>query len=262
MTALARKYAAFARIAIAQARRERAEVYGRAAFFVVILGVFSSLWRAVADAGLPIAAEPRSLVWYLAATEWIVLSAPPIHLEIQEAIRRGDVAYQLGRPASYVIAELAAALGLLAVRAPLLGLTAFVCAYAFTGWIPPARALAIVVPFGLAGAALLTALFLWTGLLAFWLQDVSPIYWVGQKLMFILGGLMLPLQFYPEIVRRVAALTPFPAILGGPASFLLNDGLIAPGALAGRLAIWSVVTAVGVAWVFRRARAALTVNGG
>jgi viologen exporter family transport system permease protein len=262
MTALVRKYAAFARISIAQARRERAELFGRAAFFVVILGVFSSLWRAVADAGILLAAEPRSLVWYLAATEWIVLSAPPIHLEIQEAIRRGDVVYQLARPASYVIAELAAALGLLAVRAPLLGLTAFICASAFTGWTPPWSVLAIVVPFCMAAAALLTALFLGTGLLAFWLQDVSPVYWVGQKLMFVLGGLMLPLSFYPDVVQRLALLTPFPVVLGEPASFLLNDGMVTPGALVRNLAIWCGVTALALGWIFRRARAALTVNGG
>jgi ABC-2 type transport system permease protein len=262
MTRCIRRYAAFARIAIAQARRERAELYGRAAFFVVILGVFSSLWRAVADAGLRVAAEPRSLVWYLAATEWIVLSAPPVHLEIQEAIRRGDVVYQLGRPVSYVIAEFAAALGLLACRAPLLGLTAFLCAYAFTGWIPPLGTLALVVPFGLAAAALLTALFLGTGLLAFWLQDVSPVYWVGQKLMFILGGLMLPLTLYPEAVRRIAALTPFPVVLGEPASFLLKDAMVTPGALVRNLAIWCGVTALALGWIFRRARIALTINGG
>ena len=70
------KYAAFVRVAAAHARRSRGELYGRAAFFAVILGVFSSLWRAVAEAGMPVAADPKALVWYLAATEWIVLSAP------------------------------------------------------------------------------------------------------------------------------------------------------------------------------------------
>ena len=89
------KYAAFSRISASEARRERNELYGRMMFFAVILGVFSSLWRAVAEAGMPITADPKSLVWYLAATEWILLSAPPIHLEIQEAIRRGDVVYRL-----------------------------------------------------------------------------------------------------------------------------------------------------------------------
>jgi len=256
------KYAAFSRISVAQARRERGELYGRVAFFAVILGVFSSLWRAVAEAGMPMAADPKVLVWYLAATEWIVLSAPPIHLDIQEAIRRGDVVYRLGRPASYVIAEFAASLGLLAARAPLLGLTAFLCAFAFTGWIPPLSALAIVVPFGLVAAALMTALYLWIGLLAFWLQDVSPVYWVWQKLMFVLGGLMLPLELYPEFIQRVAALTPFPVLLAGPASFVFRNGSVSPGALSIRLAIWCGVTACAVCWTFRRATSALTINGG
>jgi viologen exporter family transport system permease protein len=260
--ALLTKYAAFSRIAATLARRERGELYGRVAFFAVILGVFSSLWRAVAEAGLPVAADARSLVWYLAATEWIVLSAPPIHLEIQEAIRRGDVVYQLGRPASYVMAEFAASLGALAVRAPLLGLTAFVCAFVFTGTIPSSGALVRVVPFGLVAMALMNALYLWIGVLAFWLQDVSPVYWVWQKLMFVLGGLMLPLAFYPAFIQTLAAFTPFPSLLSGPASFMLQDGTVDSATLARNLAIWCVVTTGAVWWTFRRATAALTVNGG
>jgi viologen exporter family transport system permease protein len=262
MIAVISKYAAFARIAVAQARQERGELYGRVAFFAVILGVFSSLWRAVAEAGMPVAADPKDLVWYLAATEWILLSAPPIHIEIQEAVRRGDVVYRLGRPVSYVIAEFAAGLGLLAVRAPILGVTAFLCAFAFTGSTPPLSALAIVVPFGLAAAVLMTALYLGIGLLAFWLQDVSPVYWVWQKLMFVLGGLMLPLDLYPAFIQRAAAFTPFPVLLAGPASFVVRTGLVTPGVLARNLVIWSCVTAIAVSWIFRRATSALTINGG
>jgi ABC-2 type transport system permease protein len=256
------RYAAFSRISATQARRERNELYGRMAFFVVILGVFSSLWRAVAEAGMPLAADPKSLVWYLAATEWILLSAPPIHIEIQEAVRRGDVVYRLGHPVSYVVAEFASGLGLLAVRAPFLGLTAFLCAFAFTGWTPPATALLVVVPFGFAASALITALYLAIGLLAFWLQDVAPVYWVWQKLMFVLGGLMLPLELYPAFVQRAALFTPFPSLLAAPASFVLGTHLVTPGALAGRLIGWSVATALGVSWIFRRAVSRVTINGG
>jgi ABC-2 type transport system permease protein len=256
------KYAAFWRISAAQARRERNELYGRMVFFAVILGVFSSLWRAVAEAGMPVAADPKSLVWYLAVTEWILLSAPPIHIDIQEGIRRGDVVYRLGHPVSYVLAEFAAGLGLLAMRAPLLGLTAFLCAFAFTGWIPPLSALVTVVPFGLAASALMTALYLWIGLLAFWLQEVSPVFWVWQKLMFVLGGLMLPLELYPAFIQRAAAFTPFPTLLAGPASFVMGHGLITPVGLVRQLVVWSGVTALVSFAIFRRATSTLTVNGG
>ena len=256
------KYAAFSRISVVLASRERGELYGRVAFFAVILGVFSSLWHAVAEAGMPVAADPKALVWYLAATEWIVLSAPSIHLDIQDAIRRGDVVYRLGQPASYLLAEFAASLGLLAVRAPLLGVTGFVCALAFTGSVPPLQALAILVPFALLAAALMTALYLSIGLLAFWLQDVSPVYWVWQKLMFVLGGLMLRLQLYPEFVQRIAAFTPFPVLLSGPASFVLPVASVSPATLARDFVIWSSATALIVRWIFARATRALTVNGG
>jgi ABC-2 type transport system permease protein len=256
------KYAAFSRISAAQARREPNELYGRMAFVAVILGVFASLWRAVAEAGMPVAADSGSLVWYLAATEWILLSAPPVHVEIQEAIRRGDVAYRLADPVSYVVAELANGLGVLAVRSPFLALTAFVSAFAFTGWIPPLSSLLIVVPFGLAASALITALYLGIGLLAFWLGDVAPVYWVWQKLMFVLGGLMMPLELYPAFIRRAAAFTPFPSLLAAPASFVLETDPVTPGALAVSLILWSGITALTVFLIFRRAVSTVTFNGG
>jgi ABC-2 type transport system permease protein len=256
------KYAAFSRISATQARLEPNELYGRMAFFAVILGVFSSLWRAVAEAGMPVAGDPKSLVWYLAATEWILLSAPPIHVEIQEAIRRGDVVYRLGHPVSYVAAEFARGLGLLAVRAPFLGLTAFLCAFAFTRSIPSLNALLIVVPFGFAASALITALYLGIGLLAFWLQDVAPVYWVWQKLMFVLGGLMLPLDLYPEFIQHAAVFTPFPSLLAAPASFVLGTSLVTPGVLARNLILWSGATAFAVSWMFRRVVSTVTINGG
>jgi ABC-2 type transport system permease protein len=256
------KYVAFARIAAAHGRYERTELYGRMVFFVVIIGVFSSLWRATREAGLAITADPRSLVWYLASTEWILLSAPLIHVDVQEALRRGDVACQLGRPVSYVGATFAQGLGSVASRSPLLAATAFLCAFAFTGWVPPWRALATVVIFGSIATALLTALHLAIGLLAFWIGEVTPAFWVWQKLLFIFGGLMLPIRLYPPIMRRLAELTPFPDILAGPASFVLDGEAVPSGVLAARLAMWCAVTGVIVVWMYARARRDLEVNGG
>jgi ABC-2 type transport system permease protein len=262
IAAAALKYVAFARVAAALARRDRGELYGRVVFFAVILGVFASLWRAIADAGMPIAGDPKQLVWYLATTEWIILSAPPIHVDLQESIRRGDVVCRLGRPVSYVGSVFAEALGLLAVRAPLLAATAWICALAFTGWIPPIASLAWTLPFGFAAAALITGMHLWIGLLAFWLEDVSPVFWVAQKLLFVFGGLMLPIELYPNAMQRAAAWTPFPTMLAGPASFVLQHFGAGYGTLAVHLAAWGALMAGAVWWEFRRASATLIINGG
>jgi ABC-type uncharacterized transport system permease subunit len=73
---------------------------------------------------------------------------------------------------------------------------------------------------------------------------------------------MLPLALYPELIQRIAAFTPFPVLLAGPASFVLENGSVAPGALARNLGIWSCLTGVAVSWTFRRATTAMTINGG
>jgi ABC-2 type transport system permease protein len=163
---------------------------------------------------------------------------------------------------SFVGAAFAEGLGLIAVRAPVLGAIAFACASAFTAWIPPASVFLRVVPFGLAAIAVITGLHLGIGLLAFWLQDATPVYWLWQKLLFVLGGLMLPLEVYPAFVQTAAAFTPFPSLLGRPASFVLSGAGADVWALALDLALWSALTALGVSWLFRRAATALTINGG
>lgn len=257
-----RAYWAFARIAAARTRHAPAELYGRVLFFVVILGIFSSLWKAIAAVGMPIAVEPKTLVWYLAITEWILLSAPPVHFEVSESIRRGDVAYQLGRPVSFVGAVLAEGLGTLAVRGPVLFLTACVTATAFTGWIPPVGVLVGTFVLGCCAAGLLTALYIGIGLVSFWLGDIAPVWWVFQKALFVLGGLMMPLVVYPGALQRVAVYTPFPAAVGGPATLVLGAGSGAAVTVGVRLVLWSVVTGVGLRWVFHRAAARLSVNGG
>jgi ABC-2 type transport system permease protein len=201
-------------------------------------------------------------VWYLASTEWILLSAPLIHVDVQEALRRGDVAYQVGRPVSYVGATFAEGLGSVVARSPLLAATAFLCAFAFTGRVPPWTSLAAVLFFGSLAIALLTAFHLAIGLGAFWIGEVTPVFWVWQKLLFVFGGLMLPIPLYPPAMQRLAALTPFPDILAGPASFVLDGKAVVAGVLLGRLSIWCLATTAIVQWMYSRARRALIVNGG
>jgi len=262
MKSRASKYAAFLRISFALARRSRGDLYGRVVFFVVILGVFSSLWTAVAEAGMPLALEPRAMVWYLAITEWIVLSAPPLHFDIQEAVRRGDIVCQLGRPVSWVGGVFAEGLGMLIARAPILFVTACACAGLITGWMPPLRVIAVVAPLGIAACALIMALWIGIGLLAFWLGDVGPVSWVWQKLMFVFGGLLMPIDLYPGFVRAVAPFTPFPSVLARPASLVLQGSNAGAASLGLNLLGWAALTALVLTFLFRRAAGALTVNGG
>ena len=256
------KYLAFARLGFHQARAEPGELLGRALFFVLILGVFSSVWRAVAESGAGAARQPAEMLWYLAVTEWVVMSAPLAQFQIEDDIRRGDVAYQITRPASWLGARLAHGLGALAVRAPLLLVVAFGAAWSVAGRPHRPAGLAVAIAIGLIAAMTMTLFHVGIGVAAFWLGDVTPAYWIWQKLLFVLGGLLLPLQFYPALFVRVARLTPVPALLAGPASLATREPLMPVGVLLLTLAFWAFLGWIVVRAAFNRAMRRLQVNGG
>ena len=160
---------------------ERGELYGRVVFFAVILGVFSSLWRAAARGGHADRGRPEGA--------GLVPGGHRVDRAERAADPRGDPGGDPPRrrrvPARPPVVVRRArrspqALGVLAGAARRCsGVDGVSSARSRSpAGFRRARALAVVVPFGVAAAALLTALHLWIGLLAFWLGDVSPVYWV------------------------------------------------------------------------------------
>ena len=256
------KYLAFIRVGYARARAEPAEHYARVLFLIVILGVFSSLWRAVASTGANVGGDPHTFVWYLAMTEWVLMSAPHIHFRIEDDVRRGDVAYQIVRPASYLGAHFAEGLGALAARAPVLLAGACVGAWIFGGAPAHPRSLGRAIAFGCVASLVVMSYNIVLGLSAFWLGDIAPVYWIWQKLTFVLGGLLLPLTLYPDVVIRIARVTPFSAVLAGPASFVLDRPFFSGGMLVLALIGWACVAALIAVTIFHSIARRLQLNGG
>jgi ABC-2 type transport system permease protein len=258
------KYVAAASTAARHALSQRWDALGRAGFYVVLLLIFAGLWRAVfREAGRPPGAGPVEMLWYLALTEWIVLSLPLVHQDVEDDVRSGDIAYLLPRPLSYVGARLAEATGTLLVRMAVLAPIGFGLAWALAGSLPedPGR-LAIAVPLGVAAAFVATTFLVAIGVSAFWLQDSAPLAWIWQKLSFVLGGLILPLAVYPDWLRRIAEWTPFHPLVAGPAGAALGLDPASPGSIALRIAAWGVVAVVLARTLFVRGLRVLDVNGG
>ena len=259
----ARKLFAIARTSLRQSLRARAALLGRMAFYAVILLVFSRLWQAIARSGALADSGPVELLWYLALTEWILLSVPALHLEIEADVRSGDIAYQLPRPVSYLAATLARSLGELAGRLATLAVAGALLAWALSGALPAdLRGLLCALPIGALGAVALLLFHAMIGLGAFWLQDCTPIYWIWQKLAFVLGGLMLPLDIYPGWLRSVAELSPFAALIYAPASLALHFDAARSLQVAALATFWTLVCLGLLALLYRRALRVLDLNGG
>jgi ABC-2 type transport system permease protein len=100
------------------------------------------------------------------------------------------------------------------------------------------------------------------GLLAFWLEEVSPAFWIYQKLLFTVGGLFLPLELFPDQLERVARWLPFQFITHVPArAFVQFDLQSVARSAAGQVVYGLMLTAL-VLVVWSRARRRLVVHGG
>jgi ABC-2 type transport system permease protein len=257
------KYVAVAVSAGRQELADRGVLIGRAAFLGVILLIFSRLWEVVLAERTGLAIGRTELIWYLALTEWVVLSLPPLYLEIEGDVRTGDIAYRLTRPVSYVGERLAEAAGAMGVRLVSIGVAACGFAWLLAGGFPAdPRGLVLALPVGLLASALGLTSHAAIGLFAFWIHDTSPVYWIWQKLAFVLGGLMFPLDVYPDWLHAGAELTPFAPMIYGVGSMAFGFDPSLALATAVRLLLWSGALVLLLAWIHRRALESIQVHGG
>jgi ABC-2 type transport system permease protein len=255
----ATKYLAIASVAVAQRLDERSLLISRAVFYALVLFIFSQVWNALASE----TGDASSFVWYLAVTEWVLLAQPRLFAEIERDVRSGEIAYQLTRPAHYLAVKLAESVGEMLLAMTVLGCVGVITALLLTSGLPqhPLGLLFALVLGLLAGVVLLLAGAV-IGLCAFWLQDCSPLYWVWQKAVFVLGGLFVPLALYPEWLRVLSLCLPFSAVIGGPGSMLLHPDPLLFALLALKLAALIAIARHVLEHVFERAIRQLTVNGG
>ena len=260
----------------------RTELVARAIQMILFMGVFMALWSTAFEVSGRAELEGYTLaqmVWYLAMTETVALSTSRIFIEISEKVKAGDLAYTLARPLSYPFFQVANSLGNSAPRFLLNLLTA--AAVVGLGMrqgpvLSPSASLGITsvegagsLPglatfLGMAALALLLDAFLAVliGLLAFWLEEVTPVFWIYQKLLFTVGGLFLPLEMFPEQLQQVARWLPFQFITYAPArAFVAFEPDFVLQAVTGQVGYIAVLSAL-VALVWRRAQQRLVVHGG
>ena len=245
--------------------RARFELLGSALFLSVILFIFHRLWSLVAgEDGLAGGFTVAQLTTYLLVTEVVVMSPGHVQQRIGEDVRSGAFTIALLRPLSYVQWEVARSAGATAARALTLAAAGFLTLLALDA-LPVLDPRGVILGFGLmVPAALLVELCarIGIGLAAFWMEESQPLFWIWQKLVFVLGGLFLPLELYPDWLRAVCAWLPFRALLHGPGRTVtafephaaLSDALV--------LAAWAAAFATGLAALEAVGRRRVQANGG
>lgn len=260
-----RKYTGVARLELLNSLAYPVDFLGRGVTICLFVFVFSRLWTATAAgsgartlAGL----TPRDAVWYLMLAEVVVLSTPRVSTTVATSVKDGSIAYRLCRPYSLVGFLLASSAGegvaALMVNVVAGGATAWLAAGPPPGpgsWPPAALAVAGAWLINFSISALI-------GLSAFVVEEVSPFEWIYNKFVLVMGGLLLPIDFFPAWLAHIALALPFAYVTYAPARiFVGHDVGRAVGLLAGQGA-WLVAFAGLLPLAYRLAIRRLTINGG
>jgi len=112
------------------------------------------------------------------------------------------------------------------------------------------------------GASILTIIvYAIVGVLAFWIEDINPVFWLVDKAVMILGGSYLPIALFPVFLYKIALYSPF-----GASQFITHtvntswrsDWYI----LIGIQAVWIIISGVVLFFMYSKAKRRISVNGG
>lgn len=246
-----------------QALKNTKALLGLSIFLIACIVIFSHIWKIIAAANEVSFLSGSQLLWYIAFNEWVLVSLPDIHEEMGLDLKTGKLAYLLPRPISYLGSTFAGALGTLFANLFVLGLVTFTFTWSLTGTLPFSPfCLLITILLG-AGAGAIAILFqMIIGLSAFWMGEADPLYWIYEKLLFLFGGLLLPLAAYPGWLQKIANFTPFPAILGERSALALSFSSFHLFSLLLSFIGWAAIGCGVLIFLYRKGLRILNIEGG
>jgi ABC-2 type transport system permease protein len=242
--ALLGKTAAVLRITIAARLAYLGEILIRASFLVLILFIFTQLWEATngsQDVAAMTGFEIPQLIWYLAFTEAIIISAAALgENDVDREVRSGDIAYRLARPLPYPLYHLSAMLGERLLRFVMNLLVGALVALLVVGPIPLAP-LSLLAAFSAALVGFVVD-WIWSftiSLLSFWVEDTMGLHLLYRRAQMLLGGMLIPLDAYPEWLGNIARMLPFQYLVYQPARLFVQT------TVSGWLDVLAVLALIG-----------------
>ena len=194
----------------------------------MVLYIFLCLWKVTyaetnqtSLGGLSL----KQMLWYLVVTESIIMSLPPIATLVDQDVRTGSLAMQLVRPLSYPLNMLANTTGERVLSFSINFAVGSIIALIFVGPLDfQIQSIAMFLLLLPLSFALDFSIYFLIGLAAFWLEDTTGLTLIYSRMTMILGGMLIPLELFPDGWQQVLRILPFSAIVYAPArTFVTGD---------------------------------------
>ncbi len=242
-----------------------ADLFSRSFVMILFMWVFFQLWRVTygstgqeSISGLTL----KDTLWYLMIAETVILSKPRLGREISTQVKDGSVAYLLNKPYNFLLYQLSVSIGETLMRMVVNLVFGGAIVWLAVGPPPQMPAGLIVFPAILLAWLVDFCMVALIGLFAFVIEDVSAFEWIYSKLVLVLGGVLLPLDFFPDWLRTASLSLPFAYTTYAPARLFVEPTLEGAMALIGGQLAWLAILGLLLAFVFNRGMQHLVINGG
>lgn len=260
-----RKYSAIGRITLKGQFAYIIDLLARSLFLLLILYIFYQLWTVTyAGEGQNVIGGYRfeELIWYLIFSETMYMSVPRLSDRVEDEVKTGSIGYLLTRPVSYLTYRYIEFAGEFAVRLVinlLVGgaLGVFLFGFPRFGW---GWAGFLVVAAGAMTLNYLVRMVL--ALCAFWVEETQGLVFVYDKLLFTVGGMLLPLELFVEPMQSICRWLPFQTMVYFPVKTVVQFDPLRLVEMVCVQAAWGIAFALLLQWVYRKGVKKLHVNGG
>lgn len=260
-----KKYFALGRITLVEKSRYLLENSIYTFFIAMILFILFNMWKAIygdkqliGDFTLP------QMLWYLAFAETLSFSLGVSRLEkIGDEVKSGALANSLSKPYNFLGREFSIISSEFIYNFILFGIVGFTLCFIFAGAIKlTAIGLLLSILAAIGGLILNYFIISTFGMIALWTEDSTSTYWIYQKVLFIFGGMLFPLEFYPLWLQDILKYLPTTFIMYGPSKlFVHTSSSLFLSNLIGQI-IWTVIFAVILILIYKKGIKEVSINGG
>jgi ABC-2 type transport system permease protein len=261
------KYAAIARTNLQNRLAYIWDVVTGSLLMILFIFIFAQLWGAAF--GAQGAAEIAGLtltqtVWYFVWAETIQMGKIRHIRTVQEEVKDGSLAYTLGRPYNYLLYHFAFGVGEAVITMFVLFVMGSLVAYSQVGLLPTFRpeTLPLLLLVTVLAFVLDFCIMSIIALMSFFMEDVTALQFIYHKIVFVLGGLLIPVDFLPDWLQGVARLMPFNMVVYAPAKLFVAWDPAQFGFTLVLQVVWIGIAASALVLIFRSGVRRVSINGG
>ena len=219
-----KKYRAIFQITLINSLAYPGELVGRSLMIIPFMWIFYQLWQVTFSAAGTDTINGMTLystMWYLMMAETIELSRPQLARTISDNVKDGSIAYILNKPYNFLLYQFSNSMGETIFRALMNAIFGSLIVWWLVG-SPPGPIGWVLAIIALLGTWIMNfCITCLIGLSAFLVEEIAPFLWIYQKFVFILGGFLIPLDFYPPWLQTIAKALPFAYMIYGPSKLFV-----------------------------------------